>query len=78
MEVISPDSAIYDRNTKADIYAALGIKELWLIDETAQTVELRVLREDRYQPGALLANDDEVRSTILQGFGFVVRQVFVD
>ncbi len=33
IEVISPGSAIYDRNTKADTYAALGVKELWLIDE---------------------------------------------
>src|SRR5262245_61387326 len=28
IEVISPGSAIYDRNTKADTYAALGVKEL--------------------------------------------------
>ena len=32
IEVISPGSAIYDRNTKADTYAALGVKELWLVD----------------------------------------------
>src|SRR5215212_9805379 len=41
VEVISPGSAIYDRNTKADTYAALGVRELWLIDETAQTIEVR-------------------------------------
>ena len=27
IEVVSPGSAIYDRNTKADTYAALGVKE---------------------------------------------------
>src|SRR5215208_6489670 len=31
VEVISPGSAVYDRNTKADTYAALGVRELWLI-----------------------------------------------
>ncbi|HEX8499367.1 MAG TPA: Uma2 family endonuclease [Pyrinomonadaceae bacterium] len=41
VEVISPGSANYDRNTKAETYAALGVRELWLIDETAQTVEVR-------------------------------------
>ena len=41
IEVISPGSAFYDRNTKAETYAALGVRELWLIDETAQTVEVR-------------------------------------
>jgi Uma2 family endonuclease len=33
IEVISPSSAIYDRNTKSDTYAALGVKELWLVEE---------------------------------------------
>ncbi len=36
IEVISPGSAIYDRNTKADTYAALGVKELWLVDEASE------------------------------------------
>lgn len=41
IEVISPGSAIYDRNTKADTYGALGVGELWLVDETRKTVEVR-------------------------------------
>ncbi len=40
VEVVSPGSAMYDRTTKADTYGALGVRELWLIDETAQTVEV--------------------------------------
>ena len=41
VEVISPGSAVYDRNKKAETYAALGVRELWLIDEAARTVEVR-------------------------------------
>lgn len=41
IEVISPGSDIYARNTKAETYGALGVRELWLIDETAQTIEVR-------------------------------------
>ncbi len=41
VEVVSPGSALYDRNKKAETYAALGVRELWLIDETEQTVEVR-------------------------------------
>ena len=41
VEVISPGSAIYDRNKKAETYAALGVRELWLIDEAERTVEVR-------------------------------------
>ena len=76
IEVVSPGSAIYDRNTKADTYAALGVKELWLIDETGQTVEVCVLNENRYERGAILTEDAEVRSTVLDGFGFVVSKLF--
>jgi Uma2 family endonuclease len=48
IEVISPGSAIYDRNTKADTYAALGVKELWLVDEAFQQIEVRVLKDNQY------------------------------
>src|SRR5919112_4179561 len=40
IEVISPSTAIYDRNTKADTYAALGVKELWLFDEGSGIIEV--------------------------------------
>lgn len=49
VEVISPGSAIYDRNTKADTYAALGVKELWLVDEVLGLIEVRILKPDRYE-----------------------------
>ncbi|MBA2491904.1 MAG: Uma2 family endonuclease [Gammaproteobacteria bacterium] len=32
IEVVSPGSAIYDRNAKADNYAALGVKVMWLVE----------------------------------------------
>ena len=76
VEVISPGSAIYDRNTKSDTYAALGVKELWLIDEDRQMVEVRVLEEERFHPGTELRDQDQVRSTVLAGFEFAVSQLF--
>jgi Uma2 family endonuclease len=78
VEVISPGSAIYDRNTKADTYAALGVKELWLIDESTQTVEVRVLVDGQLQHGDLLEKDDIVRSQVLSGLEFPARRLFED
>src|SRR6266566_9661823 len=60
VEVISPGSAIYDRNTKADTYAALGVKELWLIDEVNETVEIRTLEDERYPVGIVFENGDQI------------------
>ena len=40
-EYLSRSSRIYDRTTKADTYLALGVRELWLIDPFAVTIEVR-------------------------------------
>lgn len=77
VEVISPGSAIYDRNTKADTYAALGVKELWLVDELLGLIEVRVLKADRYE-SSVFEREDRLRSTLLPGFGFTVGDVFGD
>ncbi len=76
VEVISPGSAIYDRNTKADTYAALGVKELWLVDEVAQALEIRVLLDERFAPGIILEKDDQANSVVLPGFTLAVREIF--
>ena len=78
VEVISPGSAIYDRNTKADTYAALGVKELWLVDEWSGMIEVRVLEGNRYVSKATLAIDNPLTSTVLAGFECAVRDVFED
>jgi len=76
IEVISPSSAIYDRNTKADTYAALGVKELWLVDEASGIIEVRTLEGDRYGPSVVLERDDHLKSTVLLDFEFRVGSVF--
>lgn len=42
VEVSSPSTAVYDRTTKADTYAALGVRELWLIDMDRRAIERRI------------------------------------
>lgn len=77
VEVISPGSAIYDRNTKADTYAALGVKELWLVDELSGLIEVRVLSGHGYE-STTYEREDRVISTVLPGLSFRVGDVFAD
>jgi len=77
IEVIAPGSAIYDRN-KADTYAALRVKELGLVDEFKETVEVRSLRGDRYGEGELFAKGDQLASTMLPEMEIVVNNIFED
>ena len=78
IEIISPSSAIYDRNTKADTYAALGVKELWLVDESLGIIETRVLEGDRYGSSLVFERHDHLKSTILPGLEIKVSRVFDD
>lgn len=78
IEIISPSSAIYDRNTKADTYAALGVRELWLVDEAAGIIEQRLLKDDRYTPSVVLERDDHLKSAVLPALEFTVASVFDD
>jgi Uma2 family endonuclease len=78
IEVISPGSAIYDRNTKADTYAALGVKELWLVDETGESIEVRILRGDRYGEGQVFAGGDQLTSVVIHGLMLEVTSIFQD
>ncbi len=42
VEVLSQGTEEYDRTTKSDTYAALGVGELWLVDYRKKTIEARV------------------------------------
>jgi Uma2 family endonuclease len=74
VEVISPGSAIYDRNTKADTYAALGVKEVWLVDEDGQSLEIRELEGLR----RVFSESEIVTSAVLPGLSFPLRSLFED
>jgi Uma2 family endonuclease len=78
IEIISPGSAIYDRNTKADTYAALGVTELWLVDELSGVIEVRVLEGERYTSSLTFESGDSLKSTVLPELEFKVGSIFDD
>jgi Uma2 family endonuclease len=78
VEVVSPGSAIYDRNTKADTYGALGVRELWLIDETAQTVEVRRQSGEGFGEGRTFGPGEQVGSAVFPTLHLLVEQLFTD
>lgn len=40
-EYASKSTAVYDRTTKAHTYLALGVRELWIVDSSTMTIEVR-------------------------------------
>lgn len=78
VEVTSPGSVIYDRNTKADTYAALGVPELWLVDPDLKTVEVKRLSRStkRYGAGEVFKRAEHMRSKVLPKFTPAANEIF--
>ena len=79
VEVISPGSAVYDRNKKAETYAALGVRELWLVDETEQTVEVRrQTGGGTFDEGRTFGRGRSVESDVFPALRLPAEQLFTD
>lgn len=76
IEAFSPGTAVYDRQTKADTYAALGVRELWLVDLSRQEIEQRVLVAGAWRMQTTARPGETLRAAALTGFGVNVHEIF--
>jgi Uma2 family endonuclease len=78
-EYASKSTANYDRTTKADTYLALGVRELWLIDSSTSTIEVRqaVTHEGRLLwSTSRYAREEVAESQVLPGWRVSVTELF--
>jgi Uma2 family endonuclease len=54
------------------------VKELWLVDEAGETVEVRTLEADRYGAGKFFDKGEKLVSTILPEFYIDITKIFAD
>ena len=78
IEVLSPSSADYDRLTKADSYAALEVKELWLVDPQTRTVEVRHNEGKRWKEVYRYRVGEELLCWVIPGLAIAVVAIFAD
>ena len=76
IEVISPGSAVYDRNTKADTYGALGVRELWLIDGSTKTVEIRLQADNGFGSATVFNLGQPLQSAVFPRLHLIVDALF--
>ena len=69
-EIVFPATEIYAYRTKADTYAALGVRELWLIEPERTRIEVRYLNPTTraYEDTAVFQCEDAVQSRVLPRF----------
>jgi Uma2 family endonuclease len=78
IEVIFPGSAVYDRNTKADTYRALGVRELWLIDDSRETIEVRIWSEKGVESATIFTKGQKIRSAVFPDLDLLIDGLFQD
>ena len=78
-EYISRSNTVYDRTTKADTYLALGVRELWLIDPSTVTIEVRYATAHKGTPAWEIwrySQGDWAESRVLEGWRVSVDELF--
>ena len=78
-EVLSASTRRRDRGAKFEDYAAHGVREYWLLDPDARTVEKFFLNPlGRYALEKKASGEDEIRSTLLSGLKVPANAFFDD
>jgi Uma2 family endonuclease len=76
IEVLSPSTETRDRVAKAKRYAAFGVREMWLVDPAAKTIEVLLNSEEGFRRQALYDETGIVRSVVLPDLEFPAGPVF--
>ena len=78
VEVASPSTATHDRHTKFQAYARAGVREYWIAEPDAKTVELLELDEKResYITKGVYRGGAALRSSVLPDFATPVENFF--
>ncbi len=76
VEVLSPSNWIYDRTRKLDTYRQAGVREYWIVDYRARTVDVLVLEEGEYVQRGQYHEGDRAPSEALPGFAIPIADLF--
>jgi Uma2 family endonuclease len=76
VEILSPATALRDRTTKAKLYARHGVRELWLADVEARTIEILTNAGAGFERRSLFSAVETLTSPLLPGLEIPLVSVF--
>jgi Uma2 family endonuclease len=78
VEVLSPSTAATDRGKKMQMFARYGVRKYWIVDPSAESIEIYELRSSGYELRTTATAADAVSSAILAGLTFSAGSLFPD
>lgn len=77
IEIISPTSVKYDFGTKLVLYQKYGVKEYWIVDPEARTINVyRIDISGKYFPERVYTSNDEISSSLFPDLNIIVNEIF--
>lgn len=75
VEVLSPKTWWRDRRVKVPLYEETGVRECWLVDPAARTIEVYILRGRTYELLDQWGPGENAHSEVLEGFEVAVEDI---
>lgn len=76
VEILSPSNWVYDRTRKQKTYEQAGVREYWIVDYRARTVDVLVLEGHEFVQRGQYREGDVAPSEALPGFAIPVADIF--
>jgi Uma2 family endonuclease len=82
IEILSPSTSSKDKVRKFNLYLDAGVREYWIVDPDAETVQVYVLEDGRYVEASYGvgagAVPDTIAVTVLPGCVIDLKEVFAE
>lgn len=75
VEIVSPASAKRDRSVKRSLYARHGVREYWIVDPDAKTVEVAVWTDGEMKTAQVYPSGSTLQSPLLPGLKIKLSQI---
>ena len=76
VEILSPSTQQYDRGYKREVYAERGVREYWIVDPGAGTVEVLSAADGDWEAEVTFSREDALVSRLLPGLSIELGPVF--
>ncbi len=76
IEILSSSTTLHDRMHKMDLYAASGVKEVWLVTPYPALVEVYLLKDKSYLLKKVFSKNDELKSPTFKDLKLDLAPVF--